>query len=226
MAGIYIWYHNQLDNIRNAQFIVVSKQDMRLRVFDYAGEKKAEYGIACGKNYGQKEKVGDMKTPEGIFHVVDVEDASNRTHDFGDGKGPIEGAYGPYFIRLATPGSKGIGIHGTHDPNSIGTRATEGCIRLKNEDVSNLAEHVFPGEVVMPGFLLLRFDFGAFNWARIKLVPVDGEKGKKRYDVILALDTRTGEGNDPLQEAFPSLSGQFPNELHFEICPRAVIDGL
>lgn len=149
MAGIYIWYHNQLDKIRNAQFIVVSKQDMRLRVFDYAGEKKAEYGIACGKNYGQKEKVGDMKTPEGIFHIVDVEDASNRTHDFGDGKGPIEGAYGPYFIRLDTPGCKGIGIHGTHDPNSIGTRATEGCIRLKNEDVSNLAEHVFPGEVVI-----------------------------------------------------------------------------
>ena len=149
MAGIYIWYHNQLDHIRNAQFIVVSKQDMRLRVFDYAGKKKAEYGIACGRNYGQKEKVGDMKTPEGIFHVVDVEDASNRTHDFGDGKGPIEGAYGPYFIRLDTPGSKGIGIHGTHDPNSIGTRATEGCIRLKNEDVRNLAGHVTPGEVVI-----------------------------------------------------------------------------
>ena len=50
-------------------------------------------------------------------------------------------------------------------------------------------------------------------------MPVDGEKGKKRYNVILALDTRTGEGNDPLQEA-PVFPDNFQNELHFEICPE------
>ena len=40
--------------------------------------------------------------------------------------------------RLETPGHKGIGIHGTHDPLSIGTRATEGCIRIKNSELEQL----------------------------------------------------------------------------------------
>jgi len=65
-------------------------------------------------------------------------------HDFGDGKGPIAGAYGPKFIRLKT-GWSGIGIHGTHDPAYIGKRVTEGCIRLKNEDLAELVPYVKVG---------------------------------------------------------------------------------
>ena len=40
-------------------------------------------------------------------------------------------------MRLET-GWKGIGIHGTHDPASLGTAATEGCIRLENSDLVRL----------------------------------------------------------------------------------------
>lgn len=61
----------------------------------------------------------------------------------------IEGAYGPRFIRLVTPGFSGIGIHGTHDPASIGTRASEGCIRLANENADSLARMVTVGTVVV-----------------------------------------------------------------------------
>ncbi|MBR1487120.1 MAG: L,D-transpeptidase, partial [Synergistaceae bacterium] len=32
-------------------------------------------------------------------------------------------------------------IHGTHDPNSIGTNVTEGCIRLNNADIAELKEN-------------------------------------------------------------------------------------
>jgi lipoprotein-anchoring transpeptidase ErfK/SrfK len=49
----------------------------------------------------------------------------------------IEKAYGPWFIRLKT-GWKGIGIHGTHAPSSIGKNDTEGCIRLRNEELVEL----------------------------------------------------------------------------------------
>lgn len=149
LVGLYGYFQKQLDDISEARIIVVSKQDMRLRVYDYKGTRLMDYGIACGKNYGQKHKVGDMKTPEGMFFVQSIEDASDRTHDFGDGRGEIQGAYGPYFIRLDTPGNKGIGIHGTHDPLSIGTRATEGCIRLNNNDLVELVNVVRPGMMVL-----------------------------------------------------------------------------
>lgn len=149
LVGLYGYFQKQLDDIPEARIIVVSKQDMRLRVYDYKGTRLMDYGIACGKNFGQKHKVGDMKTPEGMFFVQSIEDASDRTHDFGDGRGEIQGAYGPYFIRLDTPGNKGIGIHGTHDPLSIGTRAREGCIRLNNNDLVELVNVVRPGMMVL-----------------------------------------------------------------------------
>ena len=149
LVGLYGYFQKQLDDIPEARIIVVSKQDMRLRVYDYKGTRLMDYGIACGKNFGQKHKVGDMKTPEGMFFVQSIENASERTHDFGDGRGEIQGAYGPYFIRLDTPGNKGIGIHGTHDPLSIGTRATEGCIRLNNNDLVELVNVVRPGMMVL-----------------------------------------------------------------------------
>ena len=64
---------------------------------------------------------------------------------FKDGLGMIEGAYGPYFIRLWTSPHTGIGIHGTHLPSSIGSRATEGCIRLSNDDLRELIRYIYVG---------------------------------------------------------------------------------
>lgn len=151
-TGLYFvkcWYDNKVNDIANARFIIVDKEQMLLHLMDYKGNEIETYSICCGKNYGDKQVIGDMKTPEGIFRITDIEDASTWGHDFKDGKGRIEGAYGPWFLRLAVPGHKGIGIHGTHKPESIGTRDTEGCIRLRNNDIEKLKDRVNPGMVVI-----------------------------------------------------------------------------
>ena len=146
---LHSWYTNKVDGIKNARFILVDKSNMSLMLFDYRGEEIMNVPIACGQNYGNKQEKGDRRTPEGVFRVVSIEDASNWTHDFGDGLGETEGAYGPLFIRLGCEGHKGIGIHGTHLPESLGTRASEGCIRLNNVDLLQLAEYVHTGMVVV-----------------------------------------------------------------------------
>ncbi len=130
---------------REAEYIVISKETMTLSVFGQGGNRIAEYPVAMGRNLGDKKKAGDNKTPEGNFEVQQIQDASAWTHDFRDGKGEIKGAYGSHFIRLLTPPYKGIGIHGTHAPESIGTRATEGCVRLRNEDLLELVKLVYVG---------------------------------------------------------------------------------
>lgn len=149
IGGMYLWNNHKSTTIENSCFVVVSKQAMTLSVYDYKGNEKCKFPIACGVNFGNKEKKGDLKTPEGIFRITDIEISENWGHDFGDGNGKIPGAYGPYFIRLYTPGHRGIGIHGTHDNNSLGTRATEGCIRLKNEDVLEFVKFIHPGSIVL-----------------------------------------------------------------------------
>lgn len=146
------WYDKKISKIQKVSLIIIDKGDMSLKVYDPQGDVIKQYGIGVGKNYGSKQNRGDYRTPEGVFRVQEIQDASTWRHDFGDGKGEIRGAYGPYFIRLYTPPHQGIGIHGTHDPASIGTRCTEGCIRLENDNVKELKEMVYPGlpVVVLP----------------------------------------------------------------------------
>lgn len=94
-----------------------------------------------------------MKTPEGEFIVTQVQRATHWTHDLGDGNGRIDGYYGNWFIRLDTRPHTGMGIHGTHTPECIGTRSTEGCIRMRNEDLDALHASVKEGMrvIIEPG---------------------------------------------------------------------------
>lgn len=149
LIGLKMWYNHEIEKISNARFIIVDKEALSLKLYDYTGSEINSYGISCGKKLGDKRVIGDLKTPEGVFHITEIEEASTWSHDFKDGKGKIEGAYGPWFLRLEVPGHKGIGIHGTHKPESIGTRDTEGCIRLKNEDIADLKTKVNIGMVVI-----------------------------------------------------------------------------
>ena len=128
-----------------AERVVISKEAMTLTVYGAGDSLLACWPIAAGVNLGNKQRAGDHKTPEGDFTVQQIQNASHWTHDFRDGKGEIKGAYGSHFIRLLTPPHKGIGIHGTHDPSSIGTRATEGCIRLRNADLLEFVKFAYVG---------------------------------------------------------------------------------
>ena len=129
--------------------ILIKKSEFRLYLL-VDGNVVNSWPVALGKNAGQKRVSGDMKTPDGTFPIEEVLDSSYWTHDFHDGKGEIEGAYGPYFISLDTSDLSGgawdgIGIHGTHDPASIGTCASEGCIRMHNSDLLALKKQITVG---------------------------------------------------------------------------------
>ena len=132
--------------------ILIKKSEFRLYLLE-DGNVIRSFPVALGKNAGQKRVSGDMNTPDGSFPIDEVIDSSDWTHDFGDGKGEIEGAYGPYFISLDTSELSGgawdgIGIHGTHDPASIGTCASEGCIRMHNSDLLALKKQITVGTQV------------------------------------------------------------------------------
>lgn len=135
-------------------FIVVDKGRMRLVLFDRYGRPQLTYRIACARNYGTKHNKPDNRTPEGFFSVEGVYDSKDWL--FTDDNGVTsqkKGQYGPKFIRLDTPVSQHIGIHGTSAPWSVGSRTTHGCIRLTNEHILNLVKYVEKGMpvIVTPG---------------------------------------------------------------------------
>ena len=81
-------------DIKSPGHIVISKEDMTLKLYDTSGRVIYSFPVAVGKNFGNKKQEGDMKTPEGEFSISQVQNSSTWTHDFGDGKGNIQGAYG------------------------------------------------------------------------------------------------------------------------------------
>ena len=127
-------------------WMLIDKSNFMLYLY-HGNERASDYPIALGAVSGDKKHPGDSRTPVGTFTVESIENSSYWVYDFKDGKGPIEGAYGPWFIRLKTPW-EGIGIHGTHDPASIGTMCTAGCVRMRNEDLLELVEMIQVGGLV------------------------------------------------------------------------------
>ena len=83
---------------------------------------------------------GDSPTPTGDFFVDGV---VRLTDD--------SGPYGAYQVSVAAfsnvyqtfgSGNGQIAIHGTNDPALIGTPASHGCVRMTNDDVTFVAQHV------------------------------------------------------------------------------------
>lgn len=62
---------------------------------------------------------------------------------FGDPRNPL----GTRWITLA--GSEGLGIHGTWEPETLGKEVSDGCIRLRNDQVEALFEILPRGSVVV-----------------------------------------------------------------------------
>ncbi len=137
---------NEMPCVKEHCFIVVSKKERHLCVYEAMSNDTvllARFDCCLGKNYGNKQKRGDMRTPESSlqkpFKITSIENSSWWTHDFGDGRGRIK-AYGKWFMRLSY--GSGIGIHGsTNNEDSVPGRHSEGCIRLRDEDIDLLKQH-------------------------------------------------------------------------------------
>ena len=121
--------------------VLVDKSDYTLTLL-LDGHFIKQYPIGTGKS---------DRTPEGKF-IVDnklinpVWYSPDGIYQFGD----PENVLGTRWIGFEDKkGLYGYGIHGTTDPDSIGRQMSNGCIRLKNEDVEDLFDYVKPKMTVV-----------------------------------------------------------------------------
>lgn len=85
-------------------------------------------------------------TPAGRFAISEL----IRTNSPGNFLGPIVFPLSGYsrVLNEYAGGNGRVAIHGTSLPELIGTRASHGCIRMKNRDVVRLSRLVRPGTPV------------------------------------------------------------------------------
>jgi lipoprotein-anchoring transpeptidase ErfK/SrfK len=82
----------------------------------------------------------DDKTPVTEFTVSEKLEnppwyaPDGKVYAFGDPKNIL----GKYFIKFASASYSGFGAHGTPQPETVGTMASAGCIRMYDKDIEEL----------------------------------------------------------------------------------------
>jgi lipoprotein-anchoring transpeptidase ErfK/SrfK len=117
--------------------MVLSLADRHLTVYD-GDAVVAETDVVIGKD--------TTPTPLGAFYISEKIQQKNAA-----------GAYGPWILStngysealdLFDNGLPVVAFHGTNQPDLIGTQASNGCIRMPNDVVSQLAELIPAGTPV------------------------------------------------------------------------------
>jgi lipoprotein-anchoring transpeptidase ErfK/SrfK len=131
---------------RYSTYISVDRGAFKLRLFKRLRHVKT-YGIAVG--------MAGLETPRGIRHVLEKQvnpawhvpnspwagSLAGQTIPASDPRDPIKARW----LGLGD----GVGIHGTSEDWSIGTRASHGCIRMHVSDVIDLYPRVPVGTPVL-----------------------------------------------------------------------------
>lgn len=131
--------------------LIVDTARSTLYVFENRGGDAGyvtDYYVSIGRNGTDKYRVGDNKTPLGVYHVTGTlsRQRLNRTYGkaaelYGAGALPI--SYPNEWDRREGRNGYGIWLHGVpYDTYSRPPRASNGCVALTNEDFTALAGSV------------------------------------------------------------------------------------
>ena len=133
-----IYPGNVLYILQAAWRIRVSKRQFVLLLYN-GPDLYRLYRVGIGKQ--NRTPVGTFVISSKVIHPAWT--PPGRNYPFGDPKNPL----GTHWLGLSPvpptdPTLKGYGIHGTWKPDTIGTGASQGCIRMLNEDVSELFDFI------------------------------------------------------------------------------------
>lgn len=113
------------------------------KVHVYQGEKLlASYPVAIGRP--------EFPTPTGEFEIFEmIVNPAWQSPWTGEVEAPgADGSLGLRWIGFTKMSNGVIGFHGTPNVASIGRAASHGCVRMRNEDIVKLYEHVKVGTLV------------------------------------------------------------------------------
>ena len=124
------WVHVDQVEIRTVSLhVMVDQSEKLLTVFD-GDEVLLTTSVAVGTN--------ENPSPNGYFYITD----KLLTGDPSGAYGPVAFGISGFSDTLSSfaggPGQ--IGIHGTNNPDSIGTAASHGCIRVNNDVILDLSD--------------------------------------------------------------------------------------
>lgn len=120
------------------KLIIVNKDSLKVAYYEN-GRLIRSFKCAIGK--------ASTPTPNGSFKIINKQ-INRPYYKKGIRGGAKNNPLGSRFLQLT---SNGYALHGTCYPNSIGTRASDGCVRLVNSNIEWLFDEVPLGTRVLIG---------------------------------------------------------------------------
>ena len=128
------------------RLIAVDKSRQQLSLFERRSPLKLTRLFTCttGQSVGDKEREGDLKTPEGVYFVVQRIGAGLEYLKYGTEAYTLN--YPNPVDRLRKKTGYGIWIHGRGEP--LAPLQTQGCVSMNNEDLAAIGGVLAPGTPV------------------------------------------------------------------------------
>jgi lipoprotein-anchoring transpeptidase ErfK/SrfK len=129
-----------------SQVLLLDQSEHRLTLF-IAGEQTRQWVVATG--------TGDFPTPLGRYHIELKRYMPTWVNPAPDGWGKDmpesipPGPKNPLGVRALNWSAPAIRFHGTQAVDSLGTDASHGCVRMHNDDVSELYDLVDVGAIIL-----------------------------------------------------------------------------
>ncbi|MBN2411333.1 L,D-transpeptidase family protein [candidate division KSB1 bacterium] len=137
----FLYFNSNRDD--NYFFLVEkrSQQFFVMRIVDSSCQVITHFTCSTGKVSGDKNEVGDLKTPEGVYFIRSEKETGTLAPVYGAGAYVLD--YPNGFDQIYKKNGYGIWIHGTNEPDRIkNSNDTKGCIVLVNEDFKELKKYV------------------------------------------------------------------------------------
>ena len=128
------------------RLIAVDKSRQQLSLFERRSPLKLTRLFTCttGQSVGDKEREGDLKTPEGVYFVVQRIGSGLEYLKYGTEAYTLN--YPNPVDRLRKKTGYGIWIHGRGEP--LAPLQTQGCVSMNNEDLAAIGGVLAPGTPV------------------------------------------------------------------------------
>ncbi len=121
--------------------LVVDKGSQALLLYQNIGnriEHVKTFACSTGKNNGQKLRMGDKRTPEGVYLFTEIKLDEELLPEYGKMAFPMD--YPNLMDRRAEKNGNGIWLHSTNEPlRSYLPQKTRGCVVVNDTDIAELA---------------------------------------------------------------------------------------
>jgi murein L,D-transpeptidase YafK len=125
----------------NTNAILVEKSSQQVFIYSSAGDtisKSLQFRCSTGENYGDKEKQGDKKTPEGIYFIKDRYEDKDLSAIYGKKAFPID--YPNFMDKKAGKTGNNIWLHGTN--KVLKDMDSNGCVAMEDENIVSISDYI------------------------------------------------------------------------------------